>query len=141
MIYMTLYTSLLQNTTPIHCTPDPLHPPLQSIQDRQPAHGRKPGSRMAKSLEKESTSSCVGSNKPITGPQLNWYIYIYIYIQLYIYIYIYTHLKGTSIYISLSIIYIYIHNIYIYIYTNIYIYIYIQICMYIYIYIYIYVYV
>ena len=29
---MTLYTSLLYNTTPIHCTPDPLHPPLQSIQ-------------------------------------------------------------------------------------------------------------
>ena len=31
VIYMTLYTSLLYNTTPIHCTPDPLHPPLQSI--------------------------------------------------------------------------------------------------------------
>ena len=30
MIYMTLCTSLLYNTTPIHCTPDPLHPPLQS---------------------------------------------------------------------------------------------------------------
>ena len=32
VIYMTVYTSLLYNTTPIHCTPDPLHPPLQSIQ-------------------------------------------------------------------------------------------------------------
>ena len=32
VIYMTLCTSLLYNTTPIHCTPDPLHPPLQSIQ-------------------------------------------------------------------------------------------------------------
>ena len=32
VIYLTLYTSLLCNTTPIHCTPDPLHPPLQSIQ-------------------------------------------------------------------------------------------------------------
>ena len=31
VIYMTLYTSLLYSTTPIHCTPDPLHPPLQSI--------------------------------------------------------------------------------------------------------------
>ena len=31
VIYMTLYTSLLYNTTPIHCTLDPLHPPLQSI--------------------------------------------------------------------------------------------------------------
>ena len=32
VIHMTLYTSLLHNTTPIHCTPDPLHPPLQSVQ-------------------------------------------------------------------------------------------------------------
>ena len=31
VIYMTLCTSLLCNTTPILCTPDPLHPPLQSI--------------------------------------------------------------------------------------------------------------
>ena len=31
VIYMTLYTSSLYNTTPTHCTPDPLHPPLQSI--------------------------------------------------------------------------------------------------------------
>ena len=31
VIYMTLYASLLYNTTPIHCTPDPLHPPLLSI--------------------------------------------------------------------------------------------------------------
>ena len=34
VVYMTLYTSLLCNTTPIHCTPHALHPPLQSIQDR-----------------------------------------------------------------------------------------------------------
>ena len=32
VIYMTLYTSLLYNATPIHCTPLRLHPPLQSIQ-------------------------------------------------------------------------------------------------------------
>ena len=36
VIYMTLSTSCLCNTTPIHFTPDPLHPPLQSIHlDRQ----------------------------------------------------------------------------------------------------------
>ena len=29
--YLILYTILLYNTTPIHCTPDPLHPPLQNI--------------------------------------------------------------------------------------------------------------
>ena len=33
VICMVLYTILLYNTTtPIHCTPLPLHPPLQSIQ-------------------------------------------------------------------------------------------------------------
>ena len=31
VIYMTLYTSLLYDTTPIHCTPLRLHPPLRSI--------------------------------------------------------------------------------------------------------------
>ena len=35
VIWMVLYTSLLRNTTPIHCTPDPLHPPLQSIHNWQ----------------------------------------------------------------------------------------------------------
>ena len=33
--YMRLHTSLCYNTTPIHCTPLPLHPPLLSIQTRQ----------------------------------------------------------------------------------------------------------
>ena len=32
VVYMLLHASLSYNTTPIHCTPDPLHPPLQSIQ-------------------------------------------------------------------------------------------------------------
>ena len=32
VVYMTLYTSLLHNTTPIHCNPLRLHPSLQSIQ-------------------------------------------------------------------------------------------------------------
>ena len=31
-MYMMLYTSLLYNTTPIHCTPLPLHPPLMNTQ-------------------------------------------------------------------------------------------------------------
>ena len=30
VIYMMLHTSLLSNTTPIHCTPLPLHPPLMN---------------------------------------------------------------------------------------------------------------
>ena len=32
VIEMMLYTSLLYNTTPIHCTLLPLHPPLMNIQ-------------------------------------------------------------------------------------------------------------
>ena len=32
VICMTLYTSLLHNTTPIHCTPLRLHPPLMNTQ-------------------------------------------------------------------------------------------------------------
>ena len=35
VVYRTLYTSLLYNTTPIHCTPHPLHPPLQSIHSQK----------------------------------------------------------------------------------------------------------
>ena len=31
VVYIVLYTVSLYNTTPIHCTPHPLHPPLQSI--------------------------------------------------------------------------------------------------------------
>ena len=34
--YMALYTSFLYNTTPTHCTPLPLHPPLQSIHLNRP---------------------------------------------------------------------------------------------------------
>ena len=32
MIYMALYTSLLYNTAPIHCTPFRLHPPVMNTQ-------------------------------------------------------------------------------------------------------------
>ena len=34
VIYMMLYTSLSYNTTPIHCTPLPLHPPVMNAQER-----------------------------------------------------------------------------------------------------------
>ena len=33
VIYMILYTTLLYNTTPIHCTPLPLHPPFDEYPD------------------------------------------------------------------------------------------------------------
>ena len=35
VIHMPLYTSLLYNTTPIHCTPLPLHPPLMNTQGQK----------------------------------------------------------------------------------------------------------
>ena len=34
VICMMLYTSLFYNTTPIHCTPLPLHPPVMNTQRR-----------------------------------------------------------------------------------------------------------
>ena len=72
--YMTLYTSLLYNTTSIHCTSDPLHPPLQSIQTaRQSA--RQPG-------------GCLAASRIY----IYIYIYMYTYLSLHICIYIYIHM-------------------------------------------------
>ena len=42
VVYMTLYTSLLYNITPIHCTHLPLHPPLLSIHTRVLSYLRPP---------------------------------------------------------------------------------------------------
>ena len=83
VVCMVLCTSLLYNTTPIHCTPDPLHPPLQSIQ---------------REGEMSCRCSCPGCLIIIIVLLLLLllsYIYIYIYIVthlcIYIYIYTYTH--------------------------------------------------
>ena len=43
VVYMMLYTTLLYNTTPIHCTPLRLHPPLMNTQ--QSAEGARGGAR------------------------------------------------------------------------------------------------
>ena len=43
VIYMMLYTSLLYNTTPIHCTPLPLHPPVLNTRRSPPERRRKKG--------------------------------------------------------------------------------------------------
>ena len=79
VIYMTLYTSLLHNTTPIHCTPLRLHPPLQSIQH---ASDSPPGCR----------------HSFLAPPPLktkNIYIYIYIDISIHIHINIHVHINIT----------------------------------------------
>ena len=51
VIYMMLCTSLLYNTTPIHCTPLPLHPPVMNTQ--------APGTRASR-----ATSRGAGSWQP-----------------------------------------------------------------------------
>ena len=83
VIYLTLYTSLLHNTTPIHCTPDPLHPPLQSIKSQAPL---PPG----RCLREPPRSPAPPPPRSSRG-RLYIYIYMYIYI-VHIYIYIYIHL-------------------------------------------------
>ena len=80
VIYTTLCTSLLYNATPIHCTPDPLHPPLQSIQGRQ---------------RRAADGSLVGIIYHIVFlcyVILHIYIYIYVYIYIYIYMCIYIYI-------------------------------------------------
>ena len=50
VICMLLYTSLLYNTTPIHCTHLPLHPPVMNTQIRLGVSGgpRSPSSRLGR---------------------------------------------------------------------------------------------
>ena len=130
VIYMTLYTSLLYNSTPIRCTPHPLHPHLQSIQ----ALAANFGNLRAPIEHMEAWG----------GFPSGIYVYIYIYIYIHAHTYIYNYLNYN--------IYIYTYrererererentdNIYIYIYkTYIYIYIYMIYIIHIYIYIYTY---
>ena len=88
MMCMLLYASLLYDTTPIHCTPLPLHPPVMNTQIRVYLR-------------------FIWERLPRLEPRLSrkapaFYIYIYIYIYTYTYIHTYIH---TYIYI-----YIYIHT-------------------------------
>ena len=76
VIYMSLYSSLLYDTTPIHCTPDPLHPPLQSI-------------HLLLTCVYIYIYICICVNICV-------YIYIYTHIHIYIYIFIYSGLECSS---------------------------------------------
>ena len=49
VIHMMLYTSLLYHTTPIHCTPLLLHPPVMNTQERWP----QPASEGRVAIEKQ----------------------------------------------------------------------------------------
>ena len=70
---MTLYTSLLYSTTPIHCTPLRLHPPLVNTDCNKNGMGQ------------------TRSQPESTIPKENNYVHMYICIYIYIYIYIYVH--------------------------------------------------
>ena len=82
---MLLYTSLLHNTTPIHCAPHPLHPPSAEY----PMVG---GLWLEASRQ---VKDALGAKRIIINISTNTYIYIYmyrereIYIHMYVCIYIY----------------------------------------------------
>ena len=83
VIYMMLCTFLLSNTTPIRCTPLPLHPPLMNSHDWR---AFKDDSVLASSacFYFMSTSSCL----PGLSESLSLSLYLSLYICVYIYIYI-----------------------------------------------------
>ena len=115
VMYMMLYTSLLYNTTPIHCTSLPLHPPVMNTQRHRL---RLVHSRVFATVLWSAKGNLTNNIVPC--------IYIYIYntmfmCTLYICICIYRE-RETKQHICICMcIYVYI---YIYIYTYTYIYIY-----------------
>ena len=124
VFYMMFYTSSLYNTTPIHCTPHPLHSPVMNTQRSCFVEGCLKYTLILRTQEVRVAQLRFQSLDFERNDVI--YIYIYIcthtYIHICIHIYIYTHIS-----LSLSL-YIYIY-IYIYVYTrlcvNIYIYIYV----------------
>ena len=69
--YMMLYTSLLSNTAPIHCTPLPLHPPCNEHPDGARLAG--PTERLAEHGRSPHRVVFGSRNKSIAG--LHWPIY------------------------------------------------------------------
>ena len=117
VIYRMLYTSLLYNTTPIHCTPLPLHPPVMNAQERCDVVDLTvlvvPLCKLPAGLHYSMICVCMCT-----------YICMYVCICIYIYICIHIH---TYIDICCMCVYTYIY-IYIYVYIC-------RSCVYIYIYI------
>ena len=92
---MLLYTSLLYSTTPIHCTPLPLHPPVMNTQ-------RGPVSLLRVSLPRFAD--------PDT-PCAKYYYYYYHYCYRYYYYYYLVLLLLLLLLLLLCVyIYIYTHN-------------------------------
>ena len=91
VICMTLYTSLLHNTTPIHCTPLRLHPPLMNTQLRYDAvQAQRSRSQTARRRVWVSSADFTSplsllqvlSAKLWSSPHTDIYIYIYIYMYM-----------------------------------------------------------
>ena len=120
VVYILWCIVLLNNTTPIHCTPLRLHPPMPSIhRHRQEFYDlatyravlfqhRNAIPQNFKSWRKQHTALQALLSFHNAPPGVLRHTYIYIYICLYIYIYTYIHLS-LSLYI------------YIYTYTHIHI--------------------
>ena len=122
---MTLYTSLLYSTTPSHCTPLPLHPPVINTQ-LCPVHRYiKVSPELLRRPQGCSEVACLtGGDNLASGQASSGYICVSVCINIYIYIYIHIHIL-----------------IYIYIYIHLYIHTYIHTYMHTYIYVYVYIYI
>ena len=99
-LYMMLCTSLLYNTTPIHCTPLPLHPPLRNVEPYDMFN--------ITMMEWEVLRDSQRPRLPKTGSFMNVYHIIAMIIYIYIYTYTHTH-TYTYTYTPLCI-YIYIYD-------------------------------
>ena len=86
VIYVMLCTSLSYNTTPIHCTPLPLHPPLRNVDERKPG---LPSRVCRTQAEHDAERNAAfgernAEHKPdrVHRPQNKLYIYIYMYTHI-----------------------------------------------------------
>ena len=111
VICMVLYTSLLYNTTPIHCTLLPLHPPVMSTQPR--VYSSCNQETVAAATVTTSLLDHFCANR-VSLISLELYILTGECILLYIYIYIYIYRMYTS---NVLLLYRTYYTIYIYIYV------------------------
>ena len=121
VVYIILYTSLLYNTTPIHCTPLPLHRPVMNTQI----------SCLFDCIDNRGPRALRAARRrgPLCGQKLNSYTHIYVCIHIcIIYIYIYICIERER-------------EIHKYIYIYMYVWVYVYMCVYIYIHIYIHIYI
>ena len=73
VIYMVLYTSWLYTTTPIHCTPLPLHPPMMNTQSHKSSRLGEWAWSLARPAKRQTEllKRCVGLNRR-SGKRETW---------------------------------------------------------------------